>query len=112
MKVLVIRSYEQAKSGMGQTILEMPDDVTEEMSNDYFVAWLRQRSSLYEDKSKDECLSAEYGWEIDFTESPPLWISKEEEAEIEARRKEKLALEAEQKAKIAFEVAQQRLEEA
>ena len=112
MKVLVIKSYDEYKSGMGQTILEMPDDATEEMGNDYFVAWLRQDNDWWQNKSREECLEAEYSWGIDRTEPPPALPSKEEEAKIEARCQEKKALEAEEAARAEFERAKENLEKA
>ena len=113
MKVLVIKNYDEYKSGMGQTILEMPDDVTEEMANDYFVAWLRHHGDFWKDKSREECLQAEYSWAIDSTEQPQLCLSEEEEAEIEARSREKKALEEEEWAKKKkYEEAKRDLEQA
>ena len=112
MKVLVIKNYDEYKSGMGQTILEMPDDVTEEQANDYFVAWLRQGGNSWKDCSREECLHAEYSWGIDRTDPAPALPSKEEEAKIEARRQEKKALEAEEAARAEFERAKQNLEKA
>jgi hypothetical protein len=113
MNILVIRDHEEASSGMGQTILEMPDDVTDEMkANDYFVAWLRQHSGYYKDKSREDCLCAEYGWGLDQTVPPPLLPSKEEAEQIEVRSREKKAVEAEQRAKENYERARQELEKA
>lgn len=111
MRVLVIKNFDEYKSGMGQTILEMPEDVSEEQAEDYFVAWLRGQD-YWKDKSKKECLEAEYSWSLDLTELPPKPLSKEEESAAEAQREKELALEEEERARKDFEEAKRRLEKA
>lgn len=61
MKVLTIISYDDSNTGDVTAVLLLPEGVNEDA---LFVKWLKKNSSYWSKKTDEQCMEAEYAWNV------------------------------------------------